>query len=153
MGGALVDFDTFSAQPRSVHNLRISSMRIDVISADNGGTAVELYKQRHDELDVIVCDLHMPILDGYETTQAIRAFEEEHGLMRKPIVAIKADSMSGTKEACIDAGMDLFLTKPIRKATVNALLLQLGLVKMGMTAGGPGSIPVIEQESVHSMEI
>lgn len=63
--------------------------------------------------DVILTDLHMPGLDGFETTRRLRALEEKQDLARTPVVALTADANQGIREACQDAGMDGFLTKPI----------------------------------------
>lgn len=78
------------------------------VLVDNGRDAVSLTKSN--AFDLILMDLHMPEMDGYETTREIR---EAEGSPRTPIIAVTADALSGTKERCIEAGMDGYVTKPV----------------------------------------
>ncbi len=64
---------------------------------------------------VIFMDCHMPEMDGFEAGRAIRRDERERGASSVPIIAITADAQEETAEACIDAGMDGFLTKPLSR--------------------------------------
>ena len=68
--------------------------------------------------DLVLMDCHMPELDGYEATRAIRQWEEQNVLSgqrvrRVPIVALTADTMPAEKQRCLDAGMDAFVSKPV----------------------------------------
>ena len=72
--------------------------------------------------DVILSDLHMPGLDGFETTRLLRAQEIAEGRARTPVVALTADANQGIREACQEAGMDGFLTKPIDPAELDSML-------------------------------
>jgi CheY-like chemotaxis protein len=65
-------------------------------------------------------DCHMPEMDGYEATRAIRL--AEHGRRHVPIVAMTAEAMAGCREQCLAAGMDDFITKPINTAVVSDAL-------------------------------
>lgn len=65
-----------------------------------------------EDYDLILMDLHMPNLDGFNTTQAIRAMPPP--LSRIPIIAVTADALSGDREKCLAAGMDDYLAKPVR---------------------------------------
>lgn len=80
----------------------------------NGEQAVDMYVKNREKIDVILMDLEMPILDGYEATRQIRAIEAAENYPKTRIVAISANVMSGESEKCIEAGMDDYLVKPFR---------------------------------------
>jgi len=89
--------------------------------ADNGKKAVEavLSSSREDSYDVVLMDLQMPIMDGYEATRRIREWEtnRQSSIINHqspiPIIAMTADAMSGVREKVIDIGMNDYVTKPI----------------------------------------
>lgn len=66
--------------------------------------------------DVVLMDLSMPVMSGLEATRLIRAHEKREGLSACPIVALTANAFDEDREKCLAAGMDGFLSKPIRKA-------------------------------------
>jgi CheY-like chemotaxis protein len=70
-------------------------------------------------------DVHMPESDGIEATRAIRAAEAEHGARRTPIVALTANALAEERDACLAAGMDAFLTKPLDRERLAAALAAL----------------------------
>jgi CheY-like chemotaxis protein len=79
--------------------------------AANGREAVQAAAgQRY---DLIFMDCQMPEMDGYEATRRIRKLEPSH--VHTPIIAVTANAMAGTRQTCLDAGMDDYLTKPVRK--------------------------------------
>jgi CheY-like chemotaxis protein len=83
-----------------------------VTIANNGREALADWEQQ--EFDLILMDVQMPEMDGLETTAAIRLREGTSGA-HVPIIALTAHAMSGDRETCLAAGMDGFVTKPIRK--------------------------------------
>jgi signal transduction histidine kinase/CheY-like chemotaxis protein len=89
--------------------------RVDV--AANGREAVAMWQARN--YDIVFMDCQMPEMDGYEATRVIR--REESG-RHTPVVALTANSMPGDREACLDAGMDAHVSKPIRSEELAAAL-------------------------------
>jgi signal transduction histidine kinase/DNA-binding response OmpR family regulator len=87
--------------------------------ADNGREALAALQKS--AFDLVLMDIQMPEMDGFEATAAIR--ERERGTAkRQPIVALTAHAMKGDEQRCLDAGMDGYLTKPIRRQEIYALL-------------------------------
>ena len=76
--------------------------------------------------DMVVMDLHMPGLDGIEATRRIRNAEKTSQMPRLPIFALTADALESGRKACLEAGMDGFLTKPVDPAEIDAILAQVG---------------------------
>jgi signal transduction histidine kinase/DNA-binding response OmpR family regulator len=81
----------------------------DVVS--NGRDAVDAFSTR--EYALILMDCHMPVMDGYESTAAIRKLEQSKD-RKTPIVAMTANAMEGDRERCLSRGMDDYLSKPVR---------------------------------------
>ncbi|MFN3150401.1 response regulator [Bremerella sp.] len=81
-----------------------------VTVAQNGREAVELFKQQ--PFDVVLMDVQMPILDGFQATSVIRALERGAD-NTTPIIAMTAHAMRGDREKCLEAGMDAYVAKPL----------------------------------------
>lgn len=79
----------------------------------NGWEAVEAVKQK--KFDVILMDVQMPIMGGFEATGKIREYERGMGTHRTPIIALTAHAMMGDREKCIQAQMDEYLSKPLQQ--------------------------------------
>ncbi len=88
-----------------------------VADGDEAVTAV-----RYAVNDVILMDCQMPRLDGYAATRRIREIEGTTGLRRHHIIALTANSMSGDREKCLQAGMNAYVTKPVRREELAAAL-------------------------------
>jgi CheY-like chemotaxis protein len=85
-------------------------------NATHGAAAVDTFlaaAAAGTPFDLVLMDVHMPELDGLEATRRIRAAESEMGLPRTRIVALTANALSEDREACLAAGMDDFLVKPL----------------------------------------
>ena len=81
--------------------------------ADNGEIATTMAKEK--SYDIILMDLQMPVMSGYESTKIIRSYEEAENL---PILAMTADAMSGVRERVLSSGMNDYITKPIDTNTL-----------------------------------
>ncbi len=110
---------------QSVVRLQLRRLGYECDIVDNGLAVVE--GARHGTYDVILMDCEMPELDGFEATRRIRAWEAERrakGETVRPIhiAALTAKAMSGDREACLQAGMNDYLSKPLRSAELAAAL-------------------------------
>ncbi|PQO25652.1 hypothetical protein C5Y96_22795 [Blastopirellula marina] len=83
-----------------------------VVIAGNGRIALDLL-EKDDSFDVVLMDVQMPEMDGFEATAAIRAREEPQG-KHIPILAMTAHAMKGDRERCLLAGMDSYISKPLK---------------------------------------
>jgi CheY-like chemotaxis protein len=88
----------------------------------SGEEAIEALRRRR--FDLLFTDLHMPGLDGIETARNVRAAEDGQA-HKSMIVALTADALDATRQACQDAGMDGFLTKPIVPAELDCMIARL----------------------------
>jgi len=86
--------------------------------ANNGQEAVDKYTKAPDAFDLIFMDVQMPQLDGMKATRAIR----EKGFDAIPIVAMTANAMKGDREKCLEAGMDDYIPKPVKRELVFEML-------------------------------
>jgi signal transduction histidine kinase/ActR/RegA family two-component response regulator/streptogramin lyase len=90
-----------------------------VLVAENGCEALEILAR--ERVDVILMDIQMPEMDGFQATAAIREKEKTSG-GRVPIVALTANAMQGDEERCLAQGMDAYLAKPFRNADLDRVL-------------------------------
>ncbi len=78
--------------------------------ANNGSEVLEMLEKK--KYDIILMDINMPVLDGFETTQCIR--ENVSGFQRIPIIALTASALASEKAKCIEVCMDDYLSKPFK---------------------------------------
>lgn len=100
----------------------LKRLGFDTDSAINGQEAIEFVQTNHSGYDVILMDCQMPIMDGYETTRCIREWEKSNGQGGTPIIALTADALPGTETRCRAAGMNDYLSKPVRKESLRQVL-------------------------------
>ena len=97
--------------------LRKKNYKIDV--AGNGQEALEKLKHTTEPYNLILMDVQMPVLDGLETTRAIRRNTQWNCL---PIIAMTAHAMIGDRERCLQAGMNAYISKPVQQAGLIAVI-------------------------------
>ena len=88
-------------------------LNTNVVFANNGQEGVTALQENH--FDLILMDLQMPVMDGYEATIAIRNGEAGEQKMNIPIIALTADVMETTKERVLEIGMNKYMSKPVDK--------------------------------------
>ncbi len=97
--------------------------KLVVTLADDGRQAVDAFESGR--FDLVLMDVQMPEMNGFEAVAAIRALEHSQGRPHTPIVAVTAHSMVGDREKCLEAGMDAYLSKPIRRQLLFELVDEL----------------------------
>ena len=93
----------------------------------NGRLALDKWKS--DSPKLILMDISMPEMNGYEATQAIRALEQKTGQARTPIIAVTAHTLRGDEERCLEAGMDDYLSKPISVQRLTDTFIKWGIIE------------------------
>lgn len=112
-GRILVAEDNASNQ--MLVKILLEKMGMEVTLVDDGAEAVELLGS--ETFDMILMDIQMPKMNGYEATRFLR----QQGI-DTPIIALTANAMKGDKQKCLDAGCDEYLSKPLRKEQFSAML-------------------------------
>src|SRR5262249_15061124 len=118
------------------------------IVAYNGQEAVDAYESR--PFDLVLMDVQMPVMDGLTATQTIRESEARHPARRRvPIMALTAYAMRGDRERCLAAGMDEYLTKPVKPEELAAALNRLVDASEAAPGRGPdpGNTAVVVSEA------
>jgi signal transduction histidine kinase/CheY-like chemotaxis protein len=107
---------------RLVFSKMLKNADIDLTFAENGIEAVDLYESL--KPDLVFMDISMPLMDGKEATGKIREVEATSG-KHVPIIAMTAHAMQGDAEAILEAGLDYYLTKPLKKKDILEKLSEL----------------------------
>jgi signal transduction histidine kinase/CheY-like chemotaxis protein len=105
---------------RIVAEQMLLQMGLNHVTAENGEVAVVRFEETRPEL--ILMDVSMPVMNGYEATRRIRELEQAGGLGRTPIIGLTAHAMQGAREKCLAAGMDDYIPKPVSVAALAALI-------------------------------
>jgi signal transduction histidine kinase/DNA-binding response OmpR family regulator len=98
----------------------LEDLPLNIDIAENGAAAFSAYCDMPP--DLVLMDVSMPVMDGYEAARSIREHERKHDLPRVPIVALTAHVLAGDKERCFQAGMDDFLGKPVETAKLRSVV-------------------------------
>uniref|UniRef100_UPI000AD7ADFB response regulator n=1 Tax=Vibrio harveyi TaxID=669 RepID=UPI000AD7ADFB len=99
---------------QKVASLLLSKAGYQFEIAENGQIAVDMFQQDNG-FDIILMDCMMPVMDGFEATKEIRAYEKNSGLPKTPIIALTASVVDDDIQRCYDSGMDAYVPKPVRK--------------------------------------
>ncbi|MFV1993838.1 MAG: response regulator [Verrucomicrobiales bacterium] len=108
----------------------------EVVTVNDGREALQALGD--ERFDVVLMDLHMPTMDGYETTLAIRAREKSEG-GHLPIIAMTANAMARDRQKCLQSGMDDYVTKPVRSEKLIRAVENAGLRKRNEIGNGSAS--------------
>ena len=105
---------------RKVSRQIIENLGYRAIEAENGEEALDALSSAR--YDLILMDIQMPVMDGFEATRRIREREAASGEPRTPVIAMTAHALAGYREKCLSAGMDDYLTKPVSRNELEAVL-------------------------------
>jgi CheY-like chemotaxis protein len=110
---------------RDMLSRRLARRGFEVVIAEDGQMGVDMAKSENP--DLILMDMSLPVLDGWEATRRIKASEDTHNI---PVIALTAHAMAGDRERTLAAGCDDYDTKPIEMPRllekINALLEKAG---------------------------
>jgi CheY-like chemotaxis protein len=113
----LVEDDTVN---QIVMEAVLRDLGVHVLTADSGAQALSLLE--HEAIDLVLMDCHMPEMDGLTATRRWRGEEARLQRPRVPVIGLTGDVYSGAREACLEAGMDDYFTKPASRADIGAVL-------------------------------
>ncbi len=108
----------------NVINLKIAVSMLEkmghhVLAVNNGEQAVDMYHKH--EMDLILMDVQMPVMDGFEATRIIRTIEKKTGKFT-PILALTAHALAGQRDACLEKGLNDFISKPITYQALSEII-------------------------------
>ena len=123
-----------------------------LVTVENGKAALERF--RDGGYDLVLMDMQMPVMDGYEATCAIRYWEREQGMRPTPIVALTAYAFQEDRQKSLDAGCDVHLTKPINKGKLLRTIAELACWerRVGRAEGARGGKERIRVKPPEDME-
>ena len=127
-----------NAVNREIAESLLRNLGCDVTLAADGHEA--LAAANHQTFDLVLMDCQMPQMDGYDATRRIRAWERDTGRPPVRIVALTANALAGDREACLAAGMDDYMTKPVTGAKL-AQVLERHLRSTGSGDAAPNPPP------------
>jgi len=104
-------------------------------AAANGAIAVELFKRKR--YDLVLMDIHMPVMDGHTAVRQIRKWEQENNRPPTPIIALTASALDEAVRESLEVGCDAHLSKPIRRATLLEAIRGMTQDRAGTREGGP----------------
>lgn len=105
-----------------IQSVMLKKLGVQLDTCQNGEEAVRFVTSGKGHIDMIFMDAQMPVMDGYEATRRIRAWEKTHATKPLPIVALTANTSEADREHCFEAGMNDFASKPTNRASLDALI-------------------------------
>lgn len=136
-----------------VFKAMLKGLTLDLELVNDGAELVAAYKR--DRPDLVMTDISMPVMDGLDATREIRSFEAEQGLEPVTIIAMTAHAVDGDRERILSAGLDDYVTKPLKKAIIHARI-EAALPEAGKQGAGlvspaeQGAAPVKAQPGAQS---
>ncbi|MCU0657178.1 MAG: ATP-binding protein [Polyangiaceae bacterium] len=116
-------------------------------AVDNGEQALETLTRRPGQFQLVLLDVNMPGMDGYEVARRIR--EDLKGPLRPWVVGATANALPGDREKCINAGMDDYLSKPIELAALSNIVAALSSSAMPTGFTTQGAVSIIDLSLIH----
>jgi two-component system, sensor histidine kinase len=106
----------------------LKKLGCEAVFCENGQLAVEAFAQQR--FDLVLMDIHMPVMDGLEASRQIR--QKYPDPVQMPIIALSADVMNDAQERALAAGINKFLPKPVRLPELKAVMTQLVMQERGI---------------------
>lgn len=102
---------------RDVVRLMLAESAFEPVFAENGKLASELYMEHPGRFPLVLMDVSMPVMDGFQATKVIRDWEAAQGQTNNPvpIIALTGHALKNDRQECLDAGMNHYLTKPVKQ--------------------------------------
>ena len=108
----------------------VKKLGLEYDIAMNGKEAVDLFCLPHRTYTCVLMDISMPVMDGFEATKCIRAYEGREGQNHVPIIALSGLASEEAHREAIGCGMDLLLTKPVKLKALGSLLDSMGIINV-----------------------
>ncbi len=137
----LVDDNQFN---QKVGLAKLEMMGHDAVVAGSGEEALALLAEQ--SFDLVLMDVQMPGMDGFETTEAIRARDQESG-RHTPIIAMTAHAGTGERERCLERGMDGYVSKPIRDRDLLEAMAEVVPATAGTAPLAPAPAETLDEET------
>jgi len=100
---------------QDVVRLMLQDSKFQPVFANNGREAVDKFKQEPGVFKAILMDISMPVMDGYEASELIHAYQTSHRQPLVPIIALTGHALKHDREKCLDSSMNDYLTKPVKQ--------------------------------------